>query len=386
MRHFELLDEAALDRVLYLRPEPFDATSPRELLAPALGATLYSPATRPQLAEDIVRARTGGAAAMVACLEDAIPDGAVAGAQVHLVEQLRALHERAQRCPLVFVRVRTPEQVTQIVADLRSADAVLTGFVLPKFTAENGADFLTSVADASSVLGRALWSMPVVETPRVMHAETRHEELLGIREVLAVRRESVLAVRVGATDLASVFGLRRPRDLTVYDVRPVADAICDIVNVLGRRDEGWCVSGPVWEYFTARERIFRTQLRETPFAEGQDANLRAQLMARDLDGLIREVVLDRANGLVGKTVIHPSHVPVVHALSVVSHEEYLDALDILGRSEMGGGVSRSAYGNKMNESSPHRAWAELTVLRARVYGVAHADASFVDLLAACVRV
>ncbi len=68
------------------------------------------------------------------------------------------------------------------------------------------------------------------------------------------------------------------------------------------------------------------------------------------------MLLDKANGLTGKTVIHPTHVAAVHALSVVTHEEYCDAGDILGTSTRGG-VAASAYGNKMNESKPHAAWA-----------------------------
>jgi hypothetical protein len=71
----------------------------------------------------------------------------------------------------------------------------------------------------------------------------------------------------------------------------------------------------------------------------------------------------------------------VNALSVVSHEEYRDAVDILGTGAAGG-VASSVYGNKMNESKPHTAWARRTELRGRVFGVAREDVSFVDLLAA----
>jgi citrate lyase beta subunit len=109
--------------------------------------------------------------------------------------------------------------------------------------------------------------------------------------------------------------------------------------------------------------------------------LRAELIARDLDGLIREVVLDKANGLTGKTVIHPSHVAAVHALSVVTHEEYCDAGDILGTSGSGG-VAVSSYRNKMNESKPHTAWARRIMDRAQAFGVARETTSFVDLLGA----
>jgi citrate lyase beta subunit len=100
-----------------------------------------------------------------------------------------------------------------------------------------------------------------------------------------------------------------------------------------------------------------------------------------MDGLIREVELDKANGLTGKTVIHPTHVPVVHALLVVSHEEYADAADVVA-AQATGGASASGYRNKMNESKPHLAWARRTMLRAKLFGVARADVAFVDVLAA----
>ena len=202
-----------------------------------------------------------------------------------------------------------------------------------------------------------------------------------MRRLLDQFRPHVLAVRIGATDLSGQYGLRRSREHTVYDVALLAAVIGDVVNALGRDDGGYPITGPVWEYFSSSERIFKPQLRESPFIRHDERKLRAQLIARDLDGLIREVSLDRANGLIGKSVIHPSHVAAVNALSVVSHEEYLDAIDILGTSA-GGGVASSAYGNKMNESKPHTAWARRTELRSRAFGVAHEDVSFVDLLPA----
>ncbi len=82
----------------------------------------------------------------------------------------------------------------------------------------------------------------------------------------------------------------------------------------------------------------------------------------------------------GKTVIHPSHVLTVHSLLAVTAEEYADATDILGDDAASGGVKKSLYGNKMNESKPHRAWAMRTRLRARVYGVTRPGIGLVDML------
>lgn len=385
MRHFNFLDDAAVERLFHRVPEQFDRTSERDLLAVSLGATLYSPATRPTIEQDLGTSHARGVVCAVLCLEDAIADRDVEYAEKNLVQQLGRLFESGGPRPLVFVRVRRPEQVGALVEGLGDLANGLDGIVVPKFTATTGGPFLDQVAAASRMLGHRLWVMPVIESPEVFHLETRTRALLGIRETLANHDAEVLAVRIGATDLSAELGLRRHPDITVYDVQPIASVIGDIVNMLGRRDgSGHVVTGPVWEHFDNRERLFKPQLRETPFTAQAVRVLRRNLISKGLDGLMREVALDQANGLLGKTVIHPSHVPAVHSLSVVSHEDHTDALDVVGASA-GGGVSASRYGNKMNEASPHLAWARSTLLRGRAFGVAREDVSFVDLLEASVN-
>lgn len=381
MRHFAFLDAAERERLFFRAPEPFGVESGTELLAVGLGATLYSPATRPRLGADVLRRSAEGVASFVLCLEDSIADAEVGDAQVNVVTQLRELAETGPDRPLVFVRVRTPCQIPLIVEGLGSAEGVLTGFVVPKFSDTNGPSYLDAVAAASDRIGRLLLVMPVLESRDIIYAESRIATLLGVREMLDKYRHHVLAVRIGATDMSSAYGLRRWRDHTVYDIGLIAQVIGDVVNVFGREDGGYVLTGPVWEYFSGSERLFKTQLRESPFIRHDERKLRAELIAADMDGLIREVTLDRANGLTGKSVIHPSHVAAVHALSVVSREEYLDACDILNTSA-GGGVASSAYRNKMNESKPHTAWARRLEVRSRVFGVANDDVSFVDLLGA----
>jgi citrate lyase beta subunit len=382
MRHFDFLSEADRRRLFFQPPQPFSAHDDLGVLGMALGATLYSPATRPTLVADLAKRAAQGMTSTVICLEDSIPDESVPAAEQNVIAQLRAYADSGAQRPLVFIRVRSAEQIPMIVAGLGAQLPVLAGFVLPKFTDDNGARYLDAISDASMATGHRLLAMPVLEAPSVIFAESRTEVLLQVRQLLNKHRQHVVAVRIGATDLSSAFGLRRSRELTIYDVRVVADVIADVVNVLGRADDtGFVVTGAVWEYFSGTERMFKPQLREEPFIQASDRALRTELIARDLDGLIREVALDKANGLTGKTVIHPSHVAAVHALSVVTHEEYCDARDVLG-TRSGGGVASSAYGNKMNESKPHSAWARRTALRAAVFGVAHADISFVDLLGA----
>jgi citrate lyase beta subunit len=305
-------------------------------------------------------------------------------AEENLVRQLTALASSSDvELPLLFIRVRVPEQIPDLVARLGAAVRLLSGFVLPKFTEERGVAFMEALTRAEAASGRRLFAMPVLESPSLLYLEMRRETLAGIFRTVDKYRDRVLALRLGVTDFCSSYGLRRAPDMTAYDVQIVASVIADVVNVLGRADgTGFTVTGPVWEYFRVQERMFKPQLRRSPFLEGEVEELRETLIEHDLDGLLREISLDRANGLLGKTCIHPSHVMPVHALSVVSHEEFSDAQDILRPERLGGGVLRSAYTNKMNEVKPHRAWAERTLQRAEVFGVADEEIGFVDLLAA----
>ncbi|MGY5069838.1 HpcH/HpaI aldolase/citrate lyase family protein [Streptomyces griseus] len=404
MRHFGHISPTAREGLFFREPSTFTADSPARMLSVALGATLYSPATRPSLADDVLKQAGRGVVSMVLCLEDSIDDAEVTGAEANLIRQFAALAARttapgtAPECPadaggtpdaagadvpLLFIRVREPAQITDLVRRLGDSVRMLSGFVLPKFTEERGRQFLEALAEAETACGRRLFAMPVLESPELLHLETRGDILQGIARSVDKYRDRVLALRLGVTDFCSAYGLRRAPDMTAYDVHIVASVIADVVNVLGRADgTGFTITGPVWEYFRRQERMFKPQLRRSPFLEGRAEELRTALIEHDLDGLLREIELDRANGLLGKTCIHPSHVAPVHALSVVSHEEYTDAQDILSPERGGGGVLRSAYTNKMNEVKPHRAWAERTLQRAEVFGVAREDVGFVDLLAA----
>nr|WSY55254.1 HpcH/HpaI aldolase/citrate lyase family protein [Streptomyces sp. NBC_00886] len=384
MRHFGHIAPEVRQRLFFQEPCEFDADSPARLLSAALGATLYSPATRPRLADDVVKLAGHGVVSMVLCLEDSIGDEDVPAAEENLVQQFTELATRPDvELPLLFVRVRIPEQIPDLVRRMGPAVKLLSGFVMPKFTEERGMPFLEALASAEAASGHRLFGMPVLESPELLYRESRVETLEGISRAVDKYRDRVLALRLGVTDFCSSYGLRRASDMTAYDVQIVANVIADVVNMLGRADgTGFTVTGPVWEYFRVQERMFKPQLRRSPFLEGQAEELREALIEHAMDGLLREISLDQANGLMGKTCIHPSHVLPVHALSVVSHEEFCDAQDILRPERGGGGVLRSAYTNKMNEVKPHRAWAERTMLRAEIFGVAREDVGFVELLAA----
>ena len=129
----------------------------------ALGATLYSPATRPVLADDVLRSARRGVKSMVLCLEDAIGDDEVEAAEANLVAQLRLLHGTVgdgPEVPLLFIRVRDPRQIGDLIGRLGDAAALVSGFVLPKFTPATGGAFLDAVEDTAQRSGLRLLAMP----------------------------------------------------------------------------------------------------------------------------------------------------------------------------------------------------------------------------------
>ena len=90
--------------------------------------------------------------------------------------------------------------------------------------------------------------------------------------------------------------------------------------------------------------------------------------------------MDNANGFIGKTIIHPSHLRFVNGMQAITREEFDDAEQILCTT---GGVVKSENGNKMNEINPHRSWAQKISKRAAAYGVIEDEDSYLHLILGC---
>ncbi|MTH55201.1 citrate lyase subunit beta [Bacillus mangrovi] len=395
MRHFHYLPADVLDDLFYLKPIPFSRTSSRDLLAFALGATLYMPGTRDQISNDVLsgkylKGKHEGLTSMAICLEDSIGDHEVEHAEENTVRQLQTIKAAIESgafpsdlLPIIFIRVREAEQMTRMLAALGSARELLCGFIFPKFSPSNGHHFFESLVEGNKAYSLSLYGMPILESYEIIYKEHRMETLVSIKEILDSYHPLVLNVRIGATDFSGLFGIRRSSDTTIYDISVIRDCITDIINMFGRSSKEYVISGPVWEYFSGSKRIMKPQIRQSPFQQAfgrTGLEIRTEMINRFEDALIHEILMDKTNGLVGKTVIHPSHIKVVHSLNVVTHEEYLDAKSILDSLEGAGGVFKSAYSNKMNEVKPHTNWARKVLLKSSIYGVLHEQQSFIDLL------
>ncbi len=291
-----------------------------------LGASLYMPATRTDIADVIINNKISGLRSLIICLEDAVSEADIPQALRNLHDILTALTAEKQRTgnqswPLVFIRPRHPEMGLWLRdnCDLSAID----GLVLPKFTQA------TLPVWWQVVKNSPLCMMPTLETEEVY-------DVVQMRELAQVLQshpchERIIALRIGGNDLMNVISLRRSRHLTLYD-GPMGYVIKMLVAVFASRD--FAMTAPVCEHID------------------------------DHDVMTRELALDSAHGLVGKTAIHPNQVAVIEQALRVSADEHADALRILNSTQA---VFKSQ--GAMCEPATHRRWASAILARARVYGI-----------------
>ena len=313
-----------------------------ELLPYRLGGLLYTPALNGGMARKIKERVYPCLTSVAFCLEDSIQDAALPLAEQTLVRTLEALAGTAD-LPLLFVRVRSPRHLERVHHLLGGLEELLTGYILPKFDLSNGGEYARLIkAFNESRTSAPLYIMPTLESGMIAEPGSRTSMLLRVMRILDSVRGCVLNVRVGGNDFCNLYGLRRSVGQTIYQIGVIRDILIDILRVFS---SDYVVSGPVWEYF------------------GTDP------AAAWAEGLRAELALDRLNGFIGKTAIHPAQLPLIYEGMQVDREDYEDALEILGWKEGDFGVSKSAGGTRMNEVKCHNRWAERICKLAQVYGV-----------------
>ena len=361
-------------------PVEFNKYTDRDTLQYCLGATLYMPGTK-DIKDKVVNHQLD-VTSLVMCCEDAIKEEDLPIAEQNILDHMDFFADKIAAgelthddIPLIFVRVRNVHHFKEFAQRITAKQAsVLTGFNFPKFDTKNALETLRTLVEVNSRLGVVLYGMPILEGEEVAFRELRNKELLLLRNILEPYKDLILNIRVGGTDMSSLFGVRRGINSTVYDIMPVRDALSDVLNFFNRYND-YCVSAAVWEYFRA--------YKDDDINDVIKRNFRNALIKGDeivnpaIDGLLKEVLIDRANGFVGKTIIHPTHARFVNAMFAVVEEEYHDAVQILHTS---GGVVKSEHGDKMNEIGPHRRWAEKIAKRADIYGVIKNEDSVLSLV------
>ena len=366
MRFFKNFGEQMLESKFYQLPIEFTKECDKERLAYCLGATLYIPAMKSMIAQTLISNKVPNATSIVLDLEDSVGELQIYEALQNLKHTLQQLQQVRIDLPLLFVRVRNTDQFSVLTEFLGPLQKLLTGYVFPKFSLANADDYL-SILQQQRMAGYNLYGLPILESRDIMFKENRLQTLLEIREKLITHYDAILNVRIGTTDFSGFYAIRRKSHQSLYDIVVVRDCLADIFNVFTRQDYPFVLSASVWEYFDSSQK--------DNWSTGA-----TKVRTQAVTGLIKEVELDRLNGLVGKTVIHPTHVEIVNAMHTVTYEEYIDAIEIMNYQDGELGVKKSEYANKMNEMKPHLQWAKKTILQAEIYGVLQPHLTYEDLL------
>jgi citrate lyase beta subunit len=293
----------------------------------ALGATLYLPATRDDLAAVLLARRHPALRSAVICLEDAVRACEVGPALVNvqrLLDALDAFPSQELR-PAIFIRPRDAAMLAHVLR-FPAIDKV-DGVVIPKATADNLPAYLGVLAYDHHTI------MPTLETRDVFDPV----EMRRLREQLLAVQERVLAIRIGGNDLLQTLGARRSRVRTAYD-GPLGHVIAGLVATYS--PWGFALSAPVFEYF------------------GNPALLR------------EEVERDLEHGLLTKTAIHPCQIDVIQSVYAVDDTSHAEAQAVLALEGPAVFASRQA----MCEPATHHRWAQSIVRRADTFGVRNAPA------------
>ncbi len=310
----------------------------------SVGALLYCPAYRKSIADSIIHEDFGTNFSLALCLEDTINDNFVEGAEKALLDSIGQIYESFQSrqfyLPKIFIRVRSPQQITKLTKAFGQSAQIITGYIIPKFSTENADTYIQAIIQANELGPHKFYMMPKYESSCIVNMKERTDILYRLKDYLSAIEELILNIRVGGNDLCHLFGFRRHADESIHRIRPIADIFSDIITVYGM---DYVISGPVWEYYS-----------------GENWQ----------QGLLSEIADDKLCGFTGKTVIHPKQIPVLNHAYQVSRSDFDDARSIINwdmNSEAF--VSGSPAKERMNEYKTHQNWAKKIMFLAEAFGV-----------------
>ncbi|MFZ1389360.1 MAG: HpcH/HpaI aldolase/citrate lyase family protein [Thiolinea sp.] len=289
-----------------------------------LGATLYVPATRSDLADIVLRQKIPDLRSLVICLEDSIKAHEIPLALGNVQQLLAALaSDTISERPLLFIRPRHIGMAHELLS-LKGIKQI-NGLVLPKF--DNGSfqawQQLIEHAPQHWVF------MPTLETAAIL-------DVIAVRELCQALKASffkqrILVLRIGGNDLLSCLKLRHSHTHTLYD-GPLNYVVGMLVAHFVPAD--FYLTAPVFDCF------------------------------RNVELLKAEFQRDLLNGLVGKTVIHPMQISIIHSALKVDRHDYEAAKRILDPKE----PAVFEFEGAMCEPSTHQRWAWQTLERAKYFG------------------
>ncbi|MBP8762465.1 MAG: HpcH/HpaI aldolase/citrate lyase family protein [Acetoanaerobium sp.] len=377
MRHYMHLSDSELNKIFYKKPEAFDNTTKKNQLRYALGATLYLPATK-YIAPYLLEKRYSHLTSFVMCFENLIEERNINIAEKTLLNTLRTLKmaENENRInkdelPLFFIHVRDPlqfERLYEILIKEKDIISYISGFFLPKFNSNNADAYLSTVKKIR-LISEYIYALPIIESKEIISLASRISELITLEKTIFEYRDMILGIRIGGSYINSVLGVNSLEAMSIYDVGITASIIYDIINsFINLSYEDIAIYSSSWD---KKITSFQTVSKSSnAFDQNKVIYNHAFTHVPSLDGFIREILLDKLNGCVGKTVVYPNQISIVNALYSVERKDYELALSINSSNE-----PSLNYGEQIN----NKIWSNKILSLSKIYGVLNENYSAVDL-------
>lgn len=377
MRHYMHLSDSELNKIFYKKPEAFDNTTKKNQLRYALGATLYLPATK-YIAPYLLEKRYSHLTSFVMCFENLIEERNINIAEKTLLNTLRTLKmaENENRInkdelPLFFIHVRDPlqfERLYEILIKEKDIISYISGFFLPKFNSNNADAYLSTVKKIR-LISEYIYALPIIESKEIISLASRISELITLEKTIFEYRDMILGIRIGGSYINSVLGVNSLEAMSIYDVGITASIIYDIINsFINLSYEDIAIYSSSWD---KKITSFQTVSKSSnAFEQNKVIYNHAFTHDPSLDGFIREILLDKLNGCVGKTVVYPNQISIVNALYSVERKDYELALSINSSNE-----PSLNYGEQIN----NKIWSNKILSLSKIYGVLNENYSAVDL-------
>ncbi len=371
------LSDSELNKIFYKKPEAFDNTTKKNQLRYALGATLYLPATK-YIAPYLLEKRYSHLTSFVMCFENLIEERNINIAEKTLLNTLRTLKmaENENRInkdelPLFFIHVRDPlqfERLYEILIKDKDIISYISGFFLPKFNSNNADAYLSTVKKIR-LISEYIYALPIIESKEIISLASRISELITLEKTIFEYRDMILGIRIGGSYINSVLGVNSLEAMSIYDVGITASIIYDIINsFINLSYEDIAIYSSSWD---KKITSFQTVSKSSnAFDQNKVIYNHAFTHVPSLDGFIREILLDKLNGCVGKTVVYPNQISIVNALYSVERKDYELALSINSSNE-----PSLNYGEQIN----NKIWSNKILSLSKIYGVLNENYSAVDL-------
>ena len=284
-----------------------------------LGGTLFVPASHKNLATILSGEKYPALRSVVIDFEDGLTDADRLDALNNLPGTLAAIKENKL---LRFIRPQDPKMLETFLGQKHIEK--IDGFILPKFGLDNADQYFSAIQNSKSTIQHYL--MPAIEGEELFDTQ----KLRQLRDILLPYHDKIICIRFGAQDMLRQLGLRQTG--SIYDILTPAHIIANLISTF--KPHGFEISAPVYPDFS------------------------------DSEGFQKEIQRELENGLISKTIIHPSQIALINRLYQVTKSEFKESQKLLERHN---GVIN--LNGKMGELKTQSPWAEQILKRAELFDV-----------------